>query len=407
MFEHAVAAIGREPAKHHPVEAERVVELAAVLGHQGEGRRRWIDVARDRVGDRHRQAHRHRQRVAGHRVEPAALVAGDDQAGARGRHLGLPRQRQHALLLALDLGDVPPARGGVGRDRRPQRRPVEHRTVAVVGVLDQQAIGGERQHVDEAEAVALLDGRVHQHRPLEAVRPGEAHLLTDELLEAAGAGRALGPARVDDGRGLVADQPGGGVDHDLVRADGDRGRAGVDGRVRGGRHPGPHHLVEPRGRDRGVAAGQGAPVAREGDVVAAPALHHQRIEDRARLRADVAVVEAPGVVAAEAGITLEQGDARRRARGQGRQRDQAVLQAAPDEGQVERVHRSWIPPIRSSYARCAISPTTEVRPRRSALRSTTTLGRAGALVRRGVCLRRSRVDRARAGRAARWSRRAP
>ena len=61
---------------------------------------------------------------------------------------------------------------------------VDLREVAVIGVLDQQFVVGEWEGVDEAIAVALLDGGVHENRPFEAVIGGEADEQTDELLVA-------------------------------------------------------------------------------------------------------------------------------------------------------------------------------------------------------------------------------
>jgi hypothetical protein len=57
-------------------------------------------------------------------------------------------------------------------------------SVAEAGVLDQDAARREWQHVQEAIPVELLDGRVHQHRRVEAVRPGQFELEAEELLPA-------------------------------------------------------------------------------------------------------------------------------------------------------------------------------------------------------------------------------
>ncbi len=57
----------------------------------------------------------------------------------------------------------------VGGNPAGERWEIEHGVVAIIGVLDEDGPFIEREEIDEAVAVDLGDGRVHDHGALQAV----------------------------------------------------------------------------------------------------------------------------------------------------------------------------------------------------------------------------------------------
>ena len=82
--------------------------------------------------------------------------------------------RERAALLADDFRNLPAPRPGILQTKLAKRSRVDARRIAVIGVLDEHAVVAERQGVDEAIPVALLDGRVHDNWMRLTMRPLEA-----------------------------------------------------------------------------------------------------------------------------------------------------------------------------------------------------------------------------------------
>ena len=61
---------------------------------------------------------------------------------------------------------------------------VDAGTVAVIGILDEDAVLGKGQRINEAVAVDLFDGSVHYNGVRQAVGSRRAILLTDKFLPA-------------------------------------------------------------------------------------------------------------------------------------------------------------------------------------------------------------------------------
>ena len=82
--------------------------------------------------------------------------------------LAVLNDREYPALLSNNLSL--PDRCGNGVDAALQQSFVEQRRCGVLGVFDQQLAVADRQLVDEAVAVALLDCRIHDDRARHAVR---------------------------------------------------------------------------------------------------------------------------------------------------------------------------------------------------------------------------------------------
>ena len=91
---------------------------------------------------------------------------------------------QHALLFTQQLGDRPAPRRGIVGDVAPQRVGRYRVAVGVIGVLDQQPVGAERQHINEAVTVLLRHAGIHDDWHLQPMRLAQLQFLTKKLLEA-------------------------------------------------------------------------------------------------------------------------------------------------------------------------------------------------------------------------------
>ena len=108
-LEHVPAARPGVGAEHEPVEEVAEAGLRAVPPREGLELRAEGPLGRQ-AGDERRDAHRHRERVAGHGVEEAAAVAGGEGRVERPRQRARPGQGQDALLLARDREGGEPGR---------------------------------------------------------------------------------------------------------------------------------------------------------------------------------------------------------------------------------------------------------------------------------------------------------
>ena len=132
-------------------------------------------------------------RVAGERMGEAAARTSDHDAGDPhfvliGGEIATGQHRQDTAFMA-DGGAVRPAvLARIAVDPRGERAAIEHRIIGVVCVLDEHVLFAQRQDVDKAigPAIAvrreLVDARIHDHRPLEPVRFGQAHVPAEEDL---------------------------------------------------------------------------------------------------------------------------------------------------------------------------------------------------------------------------------
>ncbi len=204
--------------------------------------------------------------------------------------------------------------------------------VGVVGVFDQQPIRGQRQAVDEAIAVQLIDGGVHHDGFGEAVGAGEAHLLAEKFLIAEPE-RRIGsrPPGVDHragGQGVAI-----GEDHAVVLQPQDlaaqQQALGWQARAQ--------HLMEALGADAGIAATELPLPLGEAHLVARPAVGDQGRDPGMLGRGEVWLVEGPGVIATQARAGLHQAPVQLRAGFGQAQGEQSPGQATPDDQQV-RTH---------------------------------------------------------------------
>ena len=75
---------------------------------------------------------------------------------------------------------------GISGDAARQLGRVEVGRVRIIGILDEHLGGRERQAIDKAIAVGLVDRGVHHDRALEAVPGGDGERLAAEFLPATG-----------------------------------------------------------------------------------------------------------------------------------------------------------------------------------------------------------------------------
>ncbi len=270
-------------------------------------------------------------------MEPAALIAGAERSR---RCLGPagPRHRQHAALGPDHARDREPGRGGELQAVALEPRPVERGFAAEPGVLDQHAVGRERQHVEEPEAADLRHRRVHDDRARQAVRGRERELHAHELLiagTAIAAAVALWAASIDD---QIRGQHLPGLELDAIGEHRPGGNPAAQRRARRA----PEHLGECGRQHRrarpGVGLAQDPLAAREPDGIAIPAVRRDRIDHARQLCRHVAGVKAPRMVAADRVRALDHRDAQIGPCLEHRQRDQTVLQPAPDQHDIEPRH---------------------------------------------------------------------
>lgn len=199
--------LGQSRPEQHPVEE---AEIAALLPHLPSiGCDDCThDIARgstrpDRTGNPISQTHSIGERVAGGWVEKCG---GEPDACCRlqiffDKLLVSPCQydRQHTGFLTDDLGDLPPLKTGVAESPRFEPIGRQIATVAIVGILDQNAPFIERQQIDEAVSVMLGNRGVHNDGNVEPMRFGETHLDAEKFLEAEHQMRGLANAAcIDD-----------------------------------------------------------------------------------------------------------------------------------------------------------------------------------------------------------------
>jgi hypothetical protein len=122
-----------------------------------------------------------------------------------------------------------------------------------------------------------------------------------------------------------------------------------------------HDLVQPRAGHGIVFLLQPAPVSRKAHVVAGPALDHQLIQPGARASGHISRVKAPGVVAAELWLALDQSEACVRPLIEQRQRDQGILQPTPDQQVLLRGRLDRQCKLHDFHVESASGPSTTLR----------------------------------------------
>ncbi len=262
------------------------------------------------------------------RSQPAA---GHGDGGLGPERLDVTRQhdRQHPLLLALDRRDGPACRTRITLYLRSQRCAVELRVVAVAGVFDQHHVVAQWQHVEEAEAVDLGHGGIHQQRSRQTVAAGETHLLAQKLLI------RHRQMRTVDGTPPIDHRPR--VDSTAVcelyppRRD--------SGDLRG--QPSPvaqrlaHDRVEAHRADAVIAAMEPSREVRKADVVVRPRPGHQRTDPRALGRGEVRSMERPRMIATQSCFALQDEQPQLWPHGQQPPGNEAVGKTAADQNQVD------------------------------------------------------------------------
>ena len=171
----------------------------------------------------------------------------------------------------------------------------------------------------------------------EAVRAGEMQFLAEEFLPAAVQQRQVArSARVDHAGRLDARAV---AEHHGSRPDADRLAAGKDAL---GRQRRAHDPVEPFGGDRAISRSQQPAMGGEDDMVAEPAIRHERLDQRPVAFRHILVEEGPDVIAAERPAAIDQQQPHLRTQPGQRVRDQAAGEPASDDREVtlaRRVHR--------------------------------------------------------------------
>ena len=243
-----------------------------------------------RVGDRVGQ------RIARGGVEKAAAKAQprDLLPAPQAVHIARQDHRQHPAFFVDDIGlpAADPRRGLV--DPIAQRVLIERRLVRIISVLDQQLGVADRELVDEPITVDLLDHRVHDDRPANAVRLGESIDASGELLPCQrDPGHCTRPARVEHGIGL---KPLAALERDRSRIDAKDPPAEP---ILVGPQRLPHRRVEVDGADAVVPGGDGSAAPGEMDVIVRPPAGGDAVQHPAMLAGDVTVEERPNVIATE------------------------------------------------------------------------------------------------------------
>ena len=172
------------PAKKQAVEELCPADLSLMVSRESIEFQSEERVRRSR---RHElgEANRDGKGVSGARMEPAALVACSEGARRLRSKAARPRHRQHSVLFPLDLGDTPAIPFNVGVDCAPYALAIQCSRFVKIRVFNEQRALVHREHVEEPEALGLIDVCIHQDGSLQLVRFLEPHLEAYELLVSA------------------------------------------------------------------------------------------------------------------------------------------------------------------------------------------------------------------------------
>ena len=256
--------------------------------------------------------------------------AWDTGAGLVPEGLEVPGEHdgQRAFLLVPDPCHGPALPVSVVQDLPPHLVSFQARVIRVPRVFDEEAALGERQRVEEAEAVELGNGGVHEDGAVEAVLLLQLEGQPHELLEAQDEVPAAGIAPAVDDRARLDPAPVG----EPHRLGGHVGH--LDPQPQPSAQGLADDLAEPP-RGRGVVpGGQATGQRREADQMLVPGVGHEGGDPAVLLVGQVSFVEGPGVLPSQMLSPLEDQEAHLGSEGEQPPGDQAVGQPASHEHHV-------------------------------------------------------------------------